>query len=204
MKALNQFLVIFTAILAIVVPVSTDEVSVETGSISEVELSVSAESNMWTGLYGEAGGGVGVGAGNDTLFNWEATEARYVYLDEDGIDFEANWSAANSSDLASEYGFLSGVESSSNTFRSKANLTPTMQEDSVLNTVAAETRNGSGSYHWKTAYVRQNSSDGFFVGVVDNGTAFNGNEADFQVLLPEKPFDSKPTTYNMWVELEPK
>lgn len=174
------------------------------GTVSEVNLNSLARSDNWAGVYGNASGRYLLGSSGSELYSWGSSRGKYVYFDEDSIDFGSNWSPANLTYMNSEYPFLlnSTTEEASVTFNRTVSVESVFQAGSVDNTVASHTFNGTGQPFWKTAYLTD-GYDGFFTAIVDDSTSYSGKPADYQAILPENGYaSSEPTSFNVWIELE--
>jgi len=187
---------------------SPGSVSVESGNIYEVNISTNQSTYHWTGVYGNATGKLVLGdSSGDKMYEWTAV-AKYVYFDDDS---SINWGSLASvtcSDVEGVYGYLAGAsDSCSNTFTATRNYDSDVTSDSVANAIAAQTYDDNGAAYWYTIAVGDGgTSDIVFVGETTGSSthgAYNGVQANYQVILPEDGGDGDTTaaTYYIWIEL---
>lgn len=181
---------------------SKDSLTVDVGTVTGAQLTGDLPADKWAGLYGNATGSHVIGDDSGSLFQWRTSPARYVYLDEDGINFFNNWSAGNKSLLRREYPYLDSSVEGADTLNSTLTINSSLQKSNISGAAAVRTLDGAGSPYWDTAYL-YDGSDGFFAGVVEvTGTSFLGEEVDYQMMVPEKGSDGDPVSYGVWMEVQ--
>ncbi|RME31954.1 hypothetical protein D6789_01085 [Candidatus Woesearchaeota archaeon] len=186
---------------------TTDSISLESGNISEASLESNMSTYRWTGLYGNVTGNIVLGDSNSNqLFAWTA-QGRVVYASELATINWANLADADWAATETDYTFLNvsgSADDYNNTFAGAAENIGSL----IFTTLTSDyaTTLSSGSTTWKTYSLTDASggTDIIFAGrVVQSGTTYNGETADFQMILPEDGTanDNTPTTFNLWVEL---
>ena len=178
------------------------ESRIESGNVVQMSLMVPGSStDQWTGVYGNITSEYIVGKSRSPFFSWEFLEARYVYASRNGLDFQAEWRSRNKQDIRDSFPFLeNSTESVDETFNTSHSLDSNFQ-NKTFDTVAARTFNSTGRPYWNTMYLSDGNA-GFFAGEVDQGTSFNGEYADYQMILPEDGSESGGTEYGIYLELE--
>ena len=74
-----------------------ESITILEGSLSQVDVSANIKSSRWAGIYGNASGRFVLGD-EESLFSWDSTGARYVYLSQNGINFTRDWESQNLSE----------------------------------------------------------------------------------------------------------
>lgn len=171
-----------------------------------VDLSVSpgpSASNNWAGIFGNVTSSYVVGDSNSTFFSWEIVEGRYIYASSSDLNFSGTWKDSNVSEMESQYPFLAnGTEEPEETFDTTGEVDSELISSPVTST-AAETFDGAGNPFWKTIYLNDGDSGFFATPVKANQEAFNGEIADYQMILPEDGFaNSNGTEYSLYVEVK--
>jgi hypothetical protein len=193
--AVTFFLVAF----AVFTGLTAASVVTESGALTSLNVFVGDGTDNWAGVYGEVSGVQAVGSENP-IFEWGSNEARYIYFSKQEPDFNADWSSGNKSLLLEEHPFLKNSTDGVETFNSSMNVSSIYQNQDLTGVPAVLTSNSTGDPHWKTGYLFD-GSNGFFVGEVGDGKAFDGKDANYQVLLPENGADGSATSFEIWVEL---
>ncbi|MFT4867787.1 MAG: hypothetical protein ACI9LV_000391 [Candidatus Nanohaloarchaea archaeon] len=193
--AFLSFFVFFTAVLGF----ASGDVVTDSGALTSLDVFWVESTNNWAGVYGQVSGVRAVGSQNP-IFEWDSSEVNHIYFSEEAINFTSNWKPGNKSLLLNEYSFLGNKSDGVNTFNSSINIDTVYQENTIENVPAAMTSNSSGQPYWGTGYLHD-GSNGFFAGEVDEGEAFDGQQANYQVLLPENGTDQSATSFQIWIEL---
>ena len=182
-------------------------INVESGNIYLANVTGEQSTYHWAGIYGNATGTLVLGDSSSAkMFEWNAV-AKYVYFDDDNSVAWGSLQAATCSDVETVYSFLAGAsDSCSNTFTTTRNFDSDVTTDSVANAIAAQTNDDTPTAYWYTIALGDGgTSDIVFVGEVDSAghNAYNGDTANYQVILPEdgSDGDTTATTYYIWIEL---
>ncbi|MFH1590414.1 MAG: hypothetical protein ABIC95_00660 [archaeon] len=185
-------------------------VNVEAGNITQADLEVNQSTTRWAGLVGNVTGDIVLGDDSyNIMYSWGG-EGRYVYAaDANSISWVDVTAAATGGEVTTQFTFLSDTpaqDNYSNTFNSTGTVTSDVLGSGSIATVSrATTFANDGSDQWYTyALYDSGGSETVFAGEVSvDGTAFNGNVHDYQMLIPEDGTgaDSAVTAWYLWVEL---
>ena len=180
------------------------------GNITQIDLSVSTSTSKWQGYYGNVSGGITLADSDNSnkMYEWTNTIVGNVFAAQDPNMNNSNWiglTNRSGSEIDTNFSYTPGdSDSATNTFIN----------DSTSITVAGTTYNlkanssvktySGGVPTWETIALANSTSpaDGnyVFAGIISNdGTAYNGENADFQIIVP---IGSSPTYY-FYVELNP-
>ncbi|WP_414838024.1 hypothetical protein ACK3SF_01330 [Candidatus Nanosalina sp. VS9-1] len=175
-------------------------VDLDGGNVTAANLSAEQSTDSWAGLYGNATGSLVLGTGDSgsVLYNWDAS-AENVFASSASVTW-TNLTNGTAEDVDSYYSFLSGSDNAVNTFTS-GNTTITLDGEDYKGETAM-TNNDAGSGAWSTVALLDNSSEKnpVFTGIVgEDATAFNGDSADYQLILPAE--DDSVNSFNMYLEL---
>jgi len=188
---------------------SPGNINVVSGHIYKSDLTTEQPTYHWAGIYGNVSGKLILGdSDSNKMFEWDAN-ATYVFFDNDNT--VSNWnglSAATCSDVHGAFNFLVGASDDCTRTFTITNYDPSFKsiQDSISSTIAVKTYDGETpqDQYWET-FVVKDGTDVMFVGKVVPGhhTAYNGEDARYQVILPENGNngDTTATTYYVWVEL---
>ncbi|MEM5828755.1 MAG: hypothetical protein QW480_00725 [Candidatus Aenigmatarchaeota archaeon] len=183
---------------------------VKAGEIYLLNLTTKMSTYHWAGIYGNATGELVLAStisGNTyKMYNWSA-RATYVIFDNNDI---STWSfqSANCNDVGAEFSFIGESTDASDKCSATFSTTGSVNFKSigvVSNTILAQTYDNTGASFWKTFAVKKGNNDVAFVAEVVNpaAKAYNGDDANFQAILPEngEEGDTTATTYYIWIEL---
>lgn len=184
-----------------------DSIDLESGNVTSASLQTNLSTYRWAGLYGNVTGNIVLGDSDENqLFTWTAS-GRVVYASELAAPSWADLADANEAAVEADYAFLDSTDSSdgyNTTFVGVAEAFGSLIWPAVTSDFA--TTLSSGATTWKT-YSLTDASGGtdiiFASPVSGEGVAFDGETADFQMMVPEdgEAGDNAPTTFNLWVEL---
>lgn len=193
-------------------PPSAGTHGVKAGEIHLLNLTTQMSTYHWAGIYGNATGKLVLASGNPNdgykyMYNWTA-RATYVIFDNSTI---STWSfqAADCGDVIGEHSFVGPDDATGpsdrcgTTFNNTGNVNFKSIQP-VSNTIYALTYNSTGAAVWKTFAVKKVDNDVAFVAEVVNpaAKAYNGDDANFQAILPENGENNdQATTYYIWIEL---
>lgn len=185
------------------------------GNITEVNLTINSSTLHWQGFYGSVTAGLRLaGPNNNSMKTWTVNTIKgQVYAStSNNVDFTQLSSLdAALTTLDTAFAFLDGEDD---------NATSTGSDDanSAFNvgqyTIGANSRPKITTHSNETNDVWEevitwhdgDSSDNqsvVFVGILnDSGKAFNGDDADYQIIVPEDSAgDQSPTTYYFYGEI---
>jgi hypothetical protein len=183
---------------------SSDTLDLDGGNVTEANLTSNQSTDQWAGLYGTATGTLALGEDSKTLYEWDA-EAENVFAADAGLNVD--WTAignGTAETVNASFGYLDGSTTPENTFNAGTNEQITFDGE-TFNGSTANTKDSNGDKQWSTVVLNDTSegSSGaaVFAGIVDDSTnAFNGDPANYQLLLPAQD-SATGETYNLYVEL---
>lgn len=186
------------------------------GNVTEANLSAQQSTDQWAGVYGSADGSLVLGNGTNgaLLYEWDAS-ADYVFASNGSVEW-TNVTDSNASNVDNYFG-LTGSDTAVNTFTAPGTTSISLNGNSYEGDTALTYNStdgdddvqGATDGSWSTITLEDNSSATgepdlpVFAGIVGEGEdAFNGEPADYQLLLPaEDGGNSATTQYNMYLEL---
>jgi len=183
-------------------------------AVYALNLSGFTQTSLWAAVYGSVTGNVTL-ASNDSstryeLISWTAGGAGYVYATNSSS--APSWASIvptpwTGSQLDSYLGFDSAWSDNANrTFAYNNSLltvgTKTISAGTGSNT-AAKSENYSNATVWETVALNDTTTTPVFTCLLQsNQTAYNGETADFQLLLPNnQKVDGPATVYYFYLEL---
>lgn len=189
---------------------SEDTIDLDGGNVTQANLSAEQSTDNWAGLYGNATGSLILGTGDtdassSTLYEWDA-DAQTVFAASGSVEW-VNLSDSNATNVNNYYSLGADSDNATETLTTQDEPVD-LDEETYLGD-AVRTNNGDGNGVWTTVALEDNSSDTrvngadlpVFAGFVGEGdTAFNGDVADYQLMLPADD-SANAETYNMYLEL---
>ena len=178
-----------------------DSVDLQSGVIYSANLSTEQATFRWVGLFGNVSGTIILGdADADIFYSWNA-KGNLVYASDEANPDWTSVSDASLGDVISSYPYL-------NQGSDNYNVTFVGVSESIGSQIFSVSSDYATTYTglsttWKT-YSLKDGADIIFVGkIVEDGVAYDGSVADFQMIIPEDGVngDASLTTYNLWVEL---
>ena len=183
-----------------------DTVTVEAGNITAANLDTDMSTLRWAGVFGNTSGNIVLGdSDGNQLYVWTA-EGNLVYFASAGVEW-TSLQNADETDVTTEFPYVGGSISDNyaQTFTGGvesigSNIFLSLESD------YAETLS-SGGDAWRTYSLRDGTGAFVFAGRVDVGNqAYDGSEADFQVILPDNGTGTMggagtPVTWDVYVEL---
>lgn len=179
---------------------SADDVDLQAGNITLVNLVSNMSTLRWTGIYGNASGGIKLGdSDGDVMYSWTGL-GNLIYISE----AVPTWSTLVDADVtavATAYSFIGG--SAADNYTNTFSHAPESIGSNIftLNSDYAVTL--SGSTTWKT-YSLTDGTNVVFTGKVSNaGLSYNGQVVDYQMIVPEDGTggDETPTNWMLFLEL---
>lgn len=202
MRYLLTFLVLLTMASTMGLALDNSQV-IDAGTAVEVNMSPGTGAvNYWAGIYGNITSRYVVGNSSSAFFSWDMVQGEYVYAASEDLNFSGNWASSNLTYLKDQYPFIENTtEDVSDTFDDTGSVDSKFA-DSNISSIAAKTFDEDGNYNWETIYLYDGDS-GFFAGPVRPlKKAYNGELADYQMVLPEDGVsDTNATEYNLYVEV---
>lgn len=185
---------------------SANTIDLDGGNVTEANLSAEQSTDNWAGLYGNATGNLVLGAGDDgsVLYNWDA-EAQNVFAASGSVEW-VNLSDSNATNVNNYYSLGDTSDNATETLTESGSID---LDGTTYNGDAVSTNDGTDSAAWETVALEDNSSETrqngadlpVFAGIVGQSTsAFNGEVADYQLMLPADD-SADAETYNMYLEL---
>ena len=185
------------------------------GDIYEYNLTTIEKTYRWVGLWGNISGSVQLRTASNAFYTWQVstvTDNSVIYATTvssgiDPTDFGFfNSSFLNQADAA--YGYLTTVtDSITNTYIGVGDFDSPSHDTNV-------TTNSTGVGSWVNYVMRTDDTDLaiastdeiIWAGIVEAGqSAFNGELADFELMIPENEEagdgEGSITTYYLWVEI---
>jgi hypothetical protein len=185
------------------------------GNITEVNLTLNSSTLHWQGFYGTVTAGLRLaGPNNNSMKTWSVSTIKgQVYAStSNNVDFTQLSTVDGAlTDLDTAFSFLSGEDdSAANTGTDDANSEFLVGQYvvSANSRPKITTHSNESSDIWEQviAWHDTNTSDNesyVFVGILNNsGKAFNGADANYQIIVPEDSAgDTTPTTYYFYGEI---
>ncbi len=183
---------------------ATDQtIDLESGNITEANLTTEMSTYRWTGLFGTASGDIVLGdAADNVLFDWTAV-GRTVFASTAASVAWASLAAASAADIETAFPFTNtGSDNATGTFAGTAALNTGLFN--IAGAARALTYDNTGTPTWETLALDDAGTIVFAGPVQSSGTAYSGDTVDYQMILPEDGtgFNAAPQAYNLWVELE--
>lgn len=177
-----------------------DDVDLQAGNITRINLVSNMSTIRWTGLFGNASGSLKLGdSGGIVMYSWTAL-GNLVYLSEDTPAW-ATLADASEADVGAVYTFIasSAADNYTNTFSNAP-------EDigSNLFTISSDyaTSMSNSTTVWKTYSLTDGANIVFAGKVSSGGQAYNGDYVDYQMLIPEDGTGGDETTTNWMLFIE--
>ncbi len=179
--------------------------AIQSGDVYDVNISSRISTFVWAGITGTVGGdivlGTGTGAG-EIVYNWSADGRMVFASDQSTIDWtSASIVNATSTDMPA-YLTDGAADNWATTFGGSAS-----PDSAIYGSVTAsyvDTYDNLQAATWRTYSLKDSSNSLVWAGqVIMGGTLFNGNSADYQIIVPEDGTgnDVATTTYYLWAEL---
>jgi hypothetical protein len=160
-------------------------INLTAGNITRVTLEANMSTFRWVGLYGNASGTFQLGdSSGNALFSWGDAKGRVVYLCRANPTW-ASLADASVFNVTSSFSFLDGgvADNYTNTFTGAAeNIGSGIFS---LTSDFATTVSSGGVTTWKTYSITDGTNIIFTGRVSEDGIAYNGETADYQMLIPE-------------------
>ena len=186
---------------------SEDSINLDGGNVTQANLSAEQSTDNWAGLYGNATGNLVLGANDDgsVLYNWDA-EAQNVFAASESVNW-VNLTEDSTGSATTVNDYYTMGDDSDNATRTLTGESSVTFDSTSYTGDSVQTNNGATSPTWTTIALEDNSTaEGdtnipVFAGEVGEGdTAFNGDVADYQLMLPAVETEGT-ETYNMYLEL---
>lgn len=187
------------------------------GNITKVNLTINSSTLHWQGFYGSISAALRLASGNgsniSTMKTWNVnTLTGQVYVSRSSnIDFTAlNSTSLTLSDVDNIFSFLLNANDAANNTGSN-NANPQFYIGQYI--VASNTKPLITTYDnnsqpiWKEVVLRHsttgNPEDFVFVGLINSsGTAYNGDPAHYQLIVPQNALGGSLTTYYFYGEVQ--
>ena len=182
---------------------SPGSIDVYAGHVHLANVTGEQSTYHWAGVYGNATGTLVLGDGSShKMFEWNAN-AQVVFFSDASLITWGSLAAADPSNFDNDKSLTSASDSASKTFTNTGGTLALYSLPDVTNTYYALTYDNTQTGVWKTHLLTDGSAYIFAGEVNSGGTAYNGDTADYQVILYEngEDNDANPTTYNIWIEL---
>lgn len=179
-------------------------VSLEAGNIMNANLSTNQSTVRWAGLFGNASGTLRLGdAAGFTMYSWFAL-GRVIYATTSAAPVWASFADANEAAVVGAYSWLTtGVSDAYDTTFDNVAEAFNSEIFEGLTSDYALTYDDTGAETWKT-YSFTDGVNIIFAGLVSpGGTAYSGQPADYQMIIPEDgtDMDATPTSWDLYIEL---
>jgi hypothetical protein len=184
------------------------------GNIYTVNLTTTDKTYRWVGLWGNVTGSIKLKTASNDFYEWTlgtvtADSVLYATTDATGVD-PTDFTFTNNTHLDqadTAYGYAATVtDRIENTYTTSATFqSPSMQNGITVNTTTLEAT-------WVNYFLRDVSTDiattddiVWAVEIEPGQSAFNGQAADYEILIPENEEvgdgEGVVTTYYLWIEL---
>jgi len=184
-------------------PASTaGSIAVTAGHIYNASLDANMSTFRWAGVYGNTTGTIYLGdSASRYMYSW-AAEGNLVYMSTAAAVSWTTLADATSTDVTTALPFLaSGADSYASTFTG----VPESIGSNLFTVTSdfAQTYDNTATPIWKTYSLTDGTNLVWAGKVSPAGTSYNGEVADFQMIVPEdgSSAGAGTTTYYVWVEL---
>ena len=189
---------------------SASSVTAQGGHVQSVNITGKAQTVLWQGFYGVVNNTIVLAnAAGTAMLDWkDASPSGEVYFGESNVDW-SNVAAGTHSNLITEqvtkgYANTSGVDNLTETYTTSTSH-PDFKVGSttITGAPAVRTYDGSGT---KNSYISvflwdPTNGNAVYTGLINQSqTGFNGNDADYQVVIPTAASSTR--TMYVYVELE--
>lgn len=185
-------------------PTNSTAVNTEGGKITEVDLAADSYTERWAGFYGDVTGTISLGDGSADLYQWNWTPASEGEVIASTASSGLTWASlvnGAKADVDNLWGFSSGSDQAVDAFGSTDTFT--IGDQTMANAPATQTL---GSSAYKTAIVNDGANESktdflFVVNIINDGTTFNGETHDFEMIVPTNGAIDETENYYFYVEL---
>jgi hypothetical protein len=177
-------------------------ISLTAGNVTRVTLEANMSTFRWVGLYGNASGTFQLGdSSGNALYTWGNAKGRIVYLSR----ANPTWATLADADIAAvtaDFTFIDGsaADNYTNTF-----VGASENIGSGIFSLSSDyaTTLSNGATTWKTYSLTDGTNIIFTGRVSEDGTAYNGDSADYQMIIPEDGTggDETATEWKIFLEL---
>jgi hypothetical protein len=177
-------------------------ISLTAGNVTRITIEANMSTFRWVGLYGNASGTFQLGdSSGNALHSWGDAKGRVVYL----CTANPSWASlvdANIGAVTANFTFISGsaADNYTNTFVGTAE---NIGSGIFSLTSDYATTLSTGATSWKTYTLTDGTNIIFSGRVSEDGTAYNGDIADYQMIIPEDGTggDETATQWKIFLEL---
>jgi hypothetical protein len=175
------------------------------GNISQANLDTNQSTFRWAGLLGNVTGKIILGDSTSAvLFNWTAL-GNLVYASNVAAPAWGTLADANGAAVTGVFGYLTGGAGVSDDYADTF-IGPSQSIGSNIFTALNSdyaTTGTTGTSVWKTYSLTDGLNIVFAGKVVENGNAYTGEPADYQMIIPEDGTNANiaSTSWYLWVEL---
>ncbi|MBD3389940.1 hypothetical protein GF415_03230 [Candidatus Micrarchaeota archaeon] len=187
--------------------ITAGNISTEGGNVSSVNLDSNLSTEKWAGFYGNTTGTLHLAEENDTQFmytwNWTSASGGLVCASTASAVTTMNATGARGADIDSAWGFSPGAtDSGANTF-SNPNCTLSFGGIFLSGADYADT-GASGGFRtcaYKSEFTPSKDEMVFCVNITQNGQFFNGEQGDYEMMVPTPYAQSTFETYFFYMNL---
>jgi hypothetical protein len=177
-------------------------INLTAGNVTRITIEANMSTFRWVGLYGNASGTFQLGdSSGNALHSWGNAKGRVVYLSK----ANPSWSTladANIAAVTANFTFIGGsaADNYTNTFVGTAE---NIGSGIFSLTSDYATTLSTGATTWKTYTITDGTNIIFTGRVSEDGTAYNGDTADYQMIIPEDGTggDETATEWKIFLEL---
>ena len=182
---------------------SASSLPTEGGNITSANIVSTSLTDRWAAFYGNVSGTINLTSGTASMYSWSwtATSGGKVCAST-GSTVSGSASAATGTDINGFWAFGSAADNATNTF-STANCSMTLTNGVVTNT-ANVSHKGSSVYQTCAMFIGGTSakSNMFFCTAINtSGVAFNGQNANYELMVPTNSSASATEVYYFYAEL---
>ncbi|MFH1394099.1 MAG: hypothetical protein ABII71_00335 [Candidatus Micrarchaeota archaeon] len=180
-------------------------VTTEGGNVTNVNLGGNVSTERWAGFWGNVTGEIILSPSTSIFYRWAWSSARggEVCAVASPVPFDwTNVQAAVANDVDSVWGFGDATDNATNT------LTQAVCNVYVAGTSVTTVGNLTGVGGFETCAVADNGAPAaksdlaFCTNISQGGSLFNGQDGDYEVLVPTDEADGATETYYFWIELD--
>ena len=188
---------------------SASSATTQGGNITGVNVTVSQLTTRWASFYGNLTGTIkltdSVGTQNVYSWTWTNTNGGKVCASTNSAVTWASSNTTNGSDIDSAYAFGSASDNATNTLTSLCNFTLNTPVVNLTNTSSVTHQGLSG---FKTCAMKQaasvptKSQTTFCTVINTSGTNYNGESAQYEIMVPTNATANSNETYYFYAEIQ--
>ncbi len=186
-------------------PAAQANVTTEGGNVTNLDLNSNVSTERWAGFWGNVTGAIVLSPGTANFYSWAWTSASggevCAVAAASGFDWTAV-QAATAAAVDGVWGFGAVTDNAVNTYTSAACGVD------VAGTAVTSAGNTTGVGGFETCVVADGGAPAakadfaFCTNITQSGSLFNGQDGDYEVLVPTNETAGSFETYYFWLELD--